>query len=115
MSASSNRAGSIPRTSNSCPTPDPPGGTPGPPRGVVSHHRGAFLQALAMAFHARLGLDSVYLWTLPMFHTNGWCFPWAVTLAGARHRCLRRIDPTEIWGGVRTEGITHLRAAPPLL
>src|SRR3990172_11685348 len=57
-------------------------GTTGTPRGVVYHHRGAFLQALAMAFHARLGLDSVYLWTLPMFHTNGWCFPWAVTLAG---------------------------------
>ena len=90
-------------------------GTTGTPRGVVYHHRGAFLQALAMAFHARLGLDSVYLWTLPMFHTNGWCFPWAVTLAGARHRCLRRIDPTEIWRAIRTEGITHLCAAPTVL
>jgi fatty-acyl-CoA synthase len=90
-------------------------GTTGTPRGVVYHHRGAFLQALAMAFHARLGLDSVYLWTLPMFHTNGWCFPWAVTAAGARHRCLHSIDPVEIWQAIRTEGVTHLCAAPTVL
>ena len=90
-------------------------GTTGTPKGVIYHHRGAFLQALAMAFHASLGLDSVYLWTLPMFHTNGWCFPWAVTAAGARHRCLRRIDPTEIWKAIRTEGVTHLCAAPTVL
>lgn len=90
-------------------------GTTGTPKGVVYHHRGAFLQALAMAFHARLDLDSVYLWTLPMFHTNGWCFPWAVTAAGARHRCLRGIDPSEIWRAIRTEGVTHLCAAPTVL
>ncbi|HSJ28914.1 MAG TPA: acyl--CoA ligase family protein [Acidimicrobiia bacterium] len=90
-------------------------GTTGLPKGVVYHHRGAFLQALAMAYHARLGLDSVYLWTLPMFHTNGWCFPWAVTAAGARHRCLHRVDPGEIWRAIRTEGVTHLCAAPTVL
>jgi fatty-acyl-CoA synthase len=90
-------------------------GTTGAPKGVVYHHRGAFLQALAMAYHARLGLDSMYLWTLPMFHTNGWCFPWAVTAAGARHRCLHRIDPAEIWHVIRQEGVTHLCAAPTVL
>ncbi len=90
-------------------------GTTGTPKGVVYHHRGAFLQALAMAFHAQLNLDSTYLWTLPMFHTNGWCFPWAVTVAGARHRCLRKIDPSEIWKAIRTEGVTHLCAAPTVL
>jgi len=90
-------------------------GTTGVPKGVVYHHRGAYLQALAMAFHARLGPESVFLWTLPMFHTNGWCFPWAVTAAGARHRCLRRIDPGEIWRTIRTEGVTHLCAAPTVL
>ncbi|MEX2622369.1 MAG: AMP-binding protein [Acidimicrobiia bacterium] len=90
-------------------------GTTGKPKGVIYQHRGAFLQALAMAFHTRLGPESCYLWTLPMFHTNGWCFPWAVTAAGARHRCLRRIDPTEIWRAIREEGVTHLCAAPTVL
>lgn len=90
-------------------------GTTGQPKGVMYHHRGAYLQALAMAFHARLGLDSTYLWTLPMFHTNGWCFPWAVTAAGARHRTLDRIDPGEIWQAIREERVTHLCAAPTVL
>jgi len=58
-------------------------GSTGRPKGVMYTHRGAYLQALAMAFHSRLGLDSSYLWTLPMFHCNGWCFTWAVTAAGA--------------------------------
>lgn len=90
-------------------------GTTGTPKGVVYHHRGAYLQSLAMAFHSRLGLDSVYLWTLPMFHTNGWCFPWAVTAAGSVHRCLRRVDPEEIWRVIREEGVSHLCAAPTVL
>ena len=72
-------------------------GTTGRPKGVMYHHRGAYLQALAMALHAKLDVGSQYLWTLPMFHTNGWCFPWAVTAAGGVHRCLRSIDTTEIW------------------
>jgi fatty-acyl-CoA synthase len=82
---------------------------------VVYHHRGAFLQAVAMAYHARLDSDSVYLWTLPMFHTNGWTFPWAVTAAGARHRCLHRIDPGEIWSAIREEHVSHLCGAPTVL
>lgn len=90
-------------------------GTTGIPKGVVYHHRGAFLQALAMAFHARLDLDSVYLWTLPMFHTNGWCFPWAVTAAGGTHLCLREIDAGKIWKLIREERVTHLCAAPTVL
>ncbi|WP_245565318.1 AMP-binding protein [Nocardioides insulae] len=89
-------------------------GTTGDPKGVMYHHRGAYLQALAMAYHARLAVGSVYLWTLPMFHTNGWCFPWAVTAAGATHRCLRRIDPTAIWQAM-AEGVTHFCAAPTVL
>jgi fatty-acyl-CoA synthase len=68
-------------------------GTTGRPKGVMYHHRGAYLQALAMAMETRLDCDSVFLWTLPMFHCNGWCFPWAVTAAGAVHLCLRRFDP----------------------
>src|SRR5688500_11239294 len=62
-------------------------GTTGEPKGVIYHHRGAYLQALSMAFHTRLDPGSVFLWTLPMFHCNGWCFTWAVTAAGATHLC----------------------------
>jgi fatty-acyl-CoA synthase len=89
-------------------------GTTGRPKGVMYHHRGAYLQALAMAYHTGLDTGSSYLWTLPMFHCNGWCFPWAVTAAGATHVCLRTIDPAEIWRHLH-EGITHLSAAPTVL
>ena len=75
-------------------------GSTGRPKGVMYTHRGAYLQALAMAFHSRLGLDSAYLWTLPMFHCNGWCFTWAVTAAGAVHICQRQIDPAAIWSAI---------------
>ncbi|MET8249337.1 acyl--CoA ligase family protein [Streptomyces sp. NPDC005202] len=90
-------------------------GTTGRPKGVMYHHRGAYLQALAMAYHTKLDTSSRYLWTLPMFHTNGWCFPWAVTAAGAVHRCLGKIDAEEIWRAIRAEGITHFCAAPTVL
>ncbi|HEY2224864.1 acyl--CoA ligase family protein [Actinomycetospora sp.] len=90
-------------------------GTTGRPKGVMYHHRGAYLQALAMAFHVRLAPDSRYLWTLPMFHCDGWCFPWAVTAAGGTHVCLRAIDAEEIWRLLRTEGVTHFCAAPTVL
>lgn len=90
-------------------------GTTGRPKGVMYHHRGAYLQALAMAYHAKLDTSSQYLWTLPMFHTNGWCFPWAVTAAGGVHHCLRRVDPGEIWRAIDAEGITHFCAAPTVL
>jgi fatty-acyl-CoA synthase len=90
-------------------------GTTGRPKGVMYHHRGAYLQALAMAFHARLDPTSVFLWTLPMFHCNGWCFTWAVTAAGARHVCLRRPDPEAIWRLIDEASVTHLNAAPTVL
>ncbi|WP_370591507.1 acyl--CoA ligase family protein [Saccharopolyspora montiporae] len=90
-------------------------GTTGRPKGVMYHHRGAYLQALAMAYHAQLDTSARYLWTLPMFHTNGWCFPWAVTAAGAVHQCLRAVDPAEIWRAVHEDGVTHFCAAPTVL
>src|SRR5919108_3428555 len=90
-------------------------GTTGRPKGVMYHHRGAYLQATAMAYHAGLGPGARYLWTLPMFHCNGWCFTWAVTAAGGTHVCLRAVDTDEIWRLLRTEGITHFSAAPTVL
>lgn len=90
-------------------------GTTGRPKGVMYHHRGAYLQALAMAYHVRLGPGDSYLWTLPMFHCNGWCFTWAVTAAGGTHVCLPAIDTRRIWQLLRQEGITHLSAAPTVL
>ncbi|RBY77282.1 acyl-CoA synthetase [Geodermatophilus sp. TF02-6] len=90
-------------------------GTTGRPKGVMYHHRGAHLQSLAMAMHTGLGPSSRYLWTLPMFHCDGWCFPWAVSAAGATHVCLPRVDPSRIWHLLRTEGITHFSAAPTVL
>ncbi len=90
-------------------------GTTGRPKGVMYHHRGAYLQALAMAFHARLEPGSVFLWTLPMFHCNGWCFTWAVTAAGAQHVCLPRSDPAAIWRLIDEAGVTHFNAAPTVL
>src|SRR5581483_11611067 len=90
-------------------------GTTGRPKGVMYHHRGAALQALAMAFHARLSSSSVFLWTRPMFHCNGWCFPWAVTAAGGTHVCLPRVDPPEVWRLIREQGVTHFNGAPTVL
>ena len=90
-------------------------GSTGRPKGVMYNHRGAYLQALAMAYHSRLGLGSSYLWTLPMFHCNGWCYTWAVTAAGAVHICQRQIDPTAIWMKICDEGVTHMSAAPTFL
>jgi len=90
-------------------------GTTGRPKGVMYHHRGAYLQAVAMAYHARLGPGSRYLWTLPMFHCSGWCFTWAVTAAGGTHVCLSTVDTGEIWRLLRAERITHLSAAPTVL
>ena len=90
-------------------------GTTGKPKGVMYSHRGAYLQALAMAAQTGLGARSAYLWTLPMFHCNGWCFPWAVTAAGATHVALRKVDSALIWQAVREQGVTHLCAAPTVL
>lgn len=90
-------------------------GSTGRPKGVMYTHRGAYLQALAMAFHSRLGLDSRYLWTLPMFHCNGWCFTWAVTAAGAVHVCQRQINPAAVWSAICSGTVSHLCAAPTVL
>jgi fatty-acyl-CoA synthase len=90
-------------------------GTTGKPKGVMYTFRGAYLNALAEVFHANLRPESVYLWTLPMFHCNGWCFPWAVTAAGATHVCLRKVDAAGINRGVHQEGVTHFCAAPTVL
>jgi fatty-acyl-CoA synthase len=90
-------------------------GTTGRPKGVMYHHRGAYLQALAMATHMGLSSDSVYLWTLPMFHCNGWCFPWAVTAMGGVHVCLPKVEPAAIWRHMRESGVTHFCAAPTVL
>jgi len=90
-------------------------GTTGQPKGVMYHHRGAYLQALAMAMHTDLDESSVFLWTLPMFHCNGWCFTWAVTAAGGTHLCLRKADPALIWQHLRDSDVTQLNAAPTIL
>jgi fatty-acyl-CoA synthase len=90
-------------------------GTTGRPKGVMYEHRGAYVQAMAMAYHARLEPGSVHLWTLPMFHCNGWSFPWAVTAAGGTHVCLPNIDPATIWRHLRDDGVTQLNAAPTVL
>ncbi len=90
-------------------------GTTGKPKGVMYHHRGAYLQALAMAMHSTLNESSVFLWTLPMFHCNGWCFTWAVTAAGGTHLCLRKADPALIWQHLRDSGVTQFNAAPTIL
>jgi fatty-acyl-CoA synthase len=90
-------------------------GTTGKPKGVMYSHRGAYLQALAMVAHTGLSASAVHLWTLPMFHCNGWCFPWAVTAAAATHVCLRKIDPSEVWRLIREQGVTHLNGAPAVL
>jgi len=90
-------------------------GTTGLPKGVMYSHRGAFLQALAMSYHARLGPDSTFLWTLPMFHCNGWCFPWAVTGSGGRHIVIERPEPEATWRLIAEEDVTHFNCAPTVL
>jgi fatty-acyl-CoA synthase len=90
-------------------------GTTGNPKGVVAHHRGAYLNACANALTFGLAPDSVYLWTLPMFHCNGWTYTWAVTLAGGTHVCLRRVEPALIFSAIADHKVTHMCGAPVVL
>jgi fatty-acyl-CoA synthase len=87
-------------------------GTTGRPKGVQYTYRGAYLNALSEVIVAGMGTDSAYLWTLPMFHCNGWCFPWAVTAVAARHVTMRAVDPGLIWELIDGEGVTHYNGAP---
>ena len=90
-------------------------GTTGSPKGVVYHHRGAYLNALGDVLAWGLPSGSTYLWTLPMFHCNGWCFTWAVTAMAGTHVCLRRMEPGAVFDAIETYGVTHLCGAPIIL
>ena len=90
-------------------------GTTGNPKGVVYHHRGAFLNALGNVIEFGLDPRTVYLWTLPMFHCNGWTYPWAVTAVAGTHICLRRVDPALIFPLIDAHRVTHLCGAPIVL
>ncbi len=87
-------------------------GTTGNPKGVVYHHRGAHLNALGNILVWNMPTHPVYLWTLPMFHCNGWCFPWTVTALAGTHVCLRRVEAAAIYQAMAREGVTHLCGAP---
>jgi len=87
-------------------------GTTGNPKGVVTHHRGAYLNAVSNILAGNLGQHPVYLWTLPMFHCNGWCFPWTVAAAAGTNVCLRKVDPSKIFELIQRHGVTHMCGAP---
>src|ERR1035437_7564519 len=90
-------------------------GTTGKPKGVVFTHRGAYLNCFGEIVHSCYDQDSVYLWTLPMFHANGWCTPWAVTGIGGTHVCLREVRGDVIWALIRKHRVTHLNGAPTVV
>ena len=87
-------------------------GTTGNPKGVVSHHRGAYLLAQGNAMIGSINKHSVYLWTLPMFHCNGWCFPWTMSAIIGTHVCLRQVRAAPIWDSLAKHKVTHLCGAP---
>jgi fatty-acyl-CoA synthase len=90
-------------------------GTTGRPRGVVYHHRGTFLEACGNVMAWAMPANPVYLWTLPMFHCNGWCFPWSVTAMAGTHVCLRAVEPKRIFALIVEHGVTHMCGAPTVL
>ncbi|MGB3537636.1 MAG: acyl-CoA synthetase, partial [Mesorhizobium sp.] len=90
-------------------------GTTGNPKGVVYHHRGAALMAYANTVHAGMGKHCVYLWTLPMFHCNGWCFPWTLAVQAGTHVCLRWVRAKAIYAAIADHGVTHLCGAPVVM
>jgi len=87
-------------------------GTTGDPKGVVYHHRGAYLLALANVITCGMGKHPVYLWTLPMFHCNGWCFPWTLSVVAGTHVCLRAVRAPAMYDAIATHKVTHLCGAP---
>ena len=87
-------------------------GTTGDPKGVVYHHRGAYLLAMANVLTCGMAKHPVYLWTLPMFHCNGWCFPWTLSFVGGTHVCLRQVRAAPIFDAIATHKVTHLCGAP---
>ena len=90
-------------------------GTTARPKGVMITHRNAYMNCVGTLLHLRLGIGDAYLWTLPMFHANGWTFPWTVTAVGARHICLPKVDPGEVFRLIRDESVRWLCAAPTVL
>ena len=90
-------------------------GTTGDPKGVVYHHRGAYLLAMGNLLTGNLGRAPVYLWTLPMFHCNGWCFPWSIVLAGGVQVCLRQVRAATMFDLIASEKVTHLCGAPVVM
>jgi fatty-acyl-CoA synthase len=90
-------------------------GTTGNPKGVVYHHRGTYIETVGNIMSWPLPAKPVYLWTLPMFHCNGWCFPWSVTAMGGTHVCLRKVDPALIFPMIVEHGVTHMCGAPTVL
>jgi fatty-acyl-CoA synthase len=90
-------------------------GTTGNPKGVVYHHRGTFLESVGNIMAWPIPPKPVYLWTLPMFHCNGWCFPWSVVAMSGTHVCLRKVDPALIFPMIVEHGVTHMCGAPTVL
>src|SRR5256886_4488546 len=90
-------------------------GTTGRPKGVVYHHRGTFLESASNIMACAMPAHPVYLWTLPMFHCNGWCFPWSVTAMAGTHVCLRAVEPKQIFNLIVEQGVTHMCGAPTVL
>ncbi|HEX5767855.1 MAG TPA: AMP-binding protein, partial [Burkholderiales bacterium] len=87
----------------------------GRPKGVVYHHRGTFVEACGNVMAWAMPANPVYLWTLPMFHCNGWCFPWSVTAMAGTHVCLRAVEPRRIFELIVEHGVTHMCGAPTVL
>ncbi len=87
-------------------------GTTGNPKGVVTHYRGAYLNAVSNILAGGLGTHPIYLWTLPMFHCNGWCFPWTIAASAGINVCLRKVDPAKIFELIKAHGVTHMCGAP---
>lgn len=90
-------------------------GTTGNPKGVVFHHRGAYLLAMGNIITASMSQSSVYLWTVPMFHCNGWCFTWSLSVVAGTHVCLRRVTARNIFNAIANHGVTHMGGAPTVM